>query len=468
MLPLKFRELAFHRHPPKARVFARCARSLASKQRLARSPTMLTSAPRRVFSGIQPTGRLHLGNYLGAVRNWVTLQDQFTAALPAIDGATAATPAPGSPAPAARTHHTAPHASVAGVAHAPLLFSIVDLHAMTMPYTPAALRSGVHLMTASLLACGIDPGRAILFRQSDVREHSELAWIFSCVTPLGWLNRMTQYKEKSGKGARDRAVLGLLSYPVLQAADILLYRADGVPVGEDQHQHLELARDIGAAFNRAYCGIGAGVSAAAGADGGTAGGVSAGAAAGAAGPAAASGPALPAVYNPSGFHFPLPATLSLPATGRIMSLRDGAKKMSKSEPDDASRINLTDGADAIRDKIRRAKTDSLPGFSYDPAVSPEKANLLDIFAVATARSPQELSEHYASAPASAFKGELADAVVALVAPISQEIGRLMADPAHLEAVLARGGDAARAIAADTMTHVRALTGLGGAGPSPAR
>src|ERR1700723_2380776 len=248
----------------------------------------------RIFSGIQPTGNLHLGNYLGAIRNWVALQHDYEC-----------------------------------------IFCIVDLHALTMPQEPAQLRAQTREVTAAYIAAGIDPERCIIFNQSMVSAHAELAWLLGCLTPLGWLNRMTQFKEKAGK-ERDNAGLGLYSYPVLMAADILLYKATHVPVGEDQKQHLELARDIAGAFNRRY-----GVE-----------------------------------------FFPLPEPQIFGAGTRVMSLRDGLKKMSKSDESDYSRINLTDDADAIALKIRRAKTDTepLPESAADLAKRPEADNLVTIYA----------------------------------------------------------------------------------------
>jgi tryptophanyl-tRNA synthetase len=361
---------------------------------------MALAASARVFSGIQPSGRLHLGNYVGAVRNWVKLQEQSSAL-------TGGSGAPGGP-----------------------LFSIVDLHAMTMPYRPAELRAGVLEMTASLLACGLRPEQCTLFLQSSVREHTELAWLLSCVTPLGWLQRMTQFKDKEGQrlaaarkaaaGARveapvSGAPLGLLSYPVLQAADILLYRATLVPVGEDQEQHLELARNAALAFNSAYGREGA------------------------------------PLFHP-------PATLLMPSGARIMSLRDGSRKMSKSDALDESRINLSDTADAIAAKVRAAKTDSTPGFSFDPSGRPDKSNLLVIYAVLAGESVDAVVARFASAPAAAFKSALAELLVATLGPIGNGIRQRLADPAHLHAVLREGGERAGAIAQATMRDVRAATG----------
>ena len=246
----------------------------------------------RIFSGVQPTGNLHLGNYLGAIKNWVRMQDDFEC-----------------------------------------IYCIVDLHAITIPQDPAELIANTREVTAGLIAAGIDPERSIIFNQSRIAAHAELAWLLNCFTPLGWLNRMTQFKEKAGK-KRDNAVLGLYAYPVLMAADILLYHATHVPVGEDQKQHLELSRDIAGTFNRNY----------------------------------------------DQDYFPLPEPLILGEATRVMSLRDGRAKMSKSEASENSRINLTDDAEAIQHKIRRAKTDSEPGMSFDPENRPEAANLLGIYA----------------------------------------------------------------------------------------
>jgi len=374
--------------------------SSAAAQATAPAPALPTPPPppaaRRVFSGIQPTGIPHLGNYLGALQAWVALQE-------------AVVPRPGAAAPP--PVHTTANTPAAHTA--PLVYCIVDLHAMTMPYDAGALQQACLTTAACLLAAGIDPARSVLFRQSAVREHSELAWLLSCVTPLGLLKRMTQFKQKSGR-ERDGACLGLLSYPVLQAADILLYRATEVPVGEDQHQHLELARDVAGAFNaRARAPI-----------------------------------------------FPLPATVSPPgAVRRVMSLRDASRKMSKSDPDDASRINLTDGPDAIRDKVRRAKTDSVTGFSLDAAGRPEKTNLVGIMAAVTGATPEAVAATYATASAAAFKDDLAAALIATLTPVGDEVRRRLADPAHLAAVLAAGGDAARRVAAGVMADVRAVAGI---------
>src|SRR5438132_3977977 len=263
----------------------------------------------RIFSGIQPTGNLHLGNYLGAIRNWVELQKHYEC-----------------------------------------IFCIVDLHALTQPQDPAELRASTREVTAAYIAAGIDPERCTIFNQSMVSAHAELAWLLACLTPLGWLNRMTQFKEKAGKN-RDVAGLGLYAYPVLMAADILLYNGTHVPVGEDQKQHLELARDLAGAFNRRY-----GVE-----------------------------------------YFPLPEPQIFGAATRVMSLRDGSKKMSKSESSDYSRINMTDDADTIALKIRRAKTDPepLPASVADLEQRPEAENLIGIHAALSGLSREEALARFA-------------------------------------------------------------------------
>jgi tryptophanyl-tRNA synthetase len=346
----------------------------------------------RVFSGIQPSGGLHLGNYLGAVRQWLSPQLQCASCA---------------------------------------LFSVVDLHALTSPARASpALRRHTLEMSAALLACGLTPSaRLHLFPQSAVREHAELAWLLSCQTPLGKLQRMTQYKQKRGGGGslEGSANLGLLSYPVLQAADILLYRATHVPVGEDQHQHLELAREVAATANAAWGGS-------------------------AAGSAAGSGSEAQL--------FPLPATLTLPLGARVMSLKDGRVKMSKSDPDDAARINMDDSADAIRAKVRAARTDSEPGFgALDPATRPEKANLVAILAAVTGRAPGEVAEAYAGASAVAFKADLVEALEGTVAPVRERLLRLRGDWGAVEAALRSGTEAAREMAEATMKIVRDRAGI---------
>ena len=327
----------------------------------------------RIFSGIQPTGNLHLGNYLGAIRNWVGLQESFDS-----------------------------------------IYCIVDLHAVTQPQDPDELRHNVREVTAGFVAAGIDPERCIIFNQSAVAEHSELAWLLSCLTPLGWLNRMTQFKEKAGK-KRDTAGLGLYAYPVLMAADILLYKASHVPVGEDQKQHLELSRDIAGAFNRQY-----------GVD-----------------------------------YFPLPEPQIFGAATRVMSLRDGTAKMSKSDASDNSRINMTDDAEAIARKIRKAKTDPdpLPGSPDGLADRPEAANLVGIFAAFADKTPGEICARFDGAQFSTFKQELADLAVSVLGPIGAEMKRLVDEPAYIDGILHRGGERASEIARHHMSEVRGIMGL---------
>jgi tryptophanyl-tRNA synthetase len=312
-----------------------------------------------------------LGNYLGAIRNWVPMQN---------------------------THEC--------------LFMLADLHAITVPQDPETLTRNTRETAASFIACGIDPTRAVIFPQSAVPEHSQLGWILNCHTPLGWLNRMTQFKEKSGKN-KEQASLGLYGYPVLQAADILLYHATHVPVGEDQKQHLELARDIAGAFNRAY----------------------------------------------AQEFFPLPEPLILPTAARIMSLRDGSKKMSKSDPSDYSRITLTDDADTIAKKIRKATSDSIEGVTYDPTARPEVANLLTIYAALTDSTAQAVAEKYAGAQTSTFKSNLAEIAVEKLAPITARMRELMNDHSTLDAILKDGASRARAIAAPILEQTMQRVGF---------
>ena len=327
-----------------------------------------------IFSGMQPTRQLHLGNYLGALKNWVNLQHQMDA-----------------------------------------IFCVVDLHAMTIEHDPETLRSNIREVAAAYIAAGIDPEKNILFNQSAVSGHAELNWILACHTPLGWLNRMTQFKEKAGK-QKDNAVLGLYAYPVLMAADILLYKATHVPVGEDQKQHLELARDIAGAFNR---------------------------------------------YYKADDFFPLPEPQILGEATRVMSLRDGTKKMSKSDESEYSRINLTDDADTIALKIRKAKTDPepLPETVEDLEKRPEANNLVTIYAALSDTSRAAVLAEFGGQQFSSFKGALADLSVAKLAPIAGEMNRLLGDRAELDRLLKRGADRANEIAARTMNEVKDLVGL---------
>jgi tryptophanyl-tRNA synthetase len=327
----------------------------------------------RIFSGIQPTGNLHLGNYLGAIRNWVALQHDYEC-----------------------------------------IFCIVDLHALTVPQDPIELRAATREVTAAYIAAGIDPQHCIIFNQSMVTAHSELAWILSCLTPLGWLNRMTQFKDKAGKN-REMAGLGLYAYPVLMAADIIGYKATHVPVGEDQKQHVELARDIAGAFNRRY----------------------------------------------EVDFFPLPEPQIFGEATRVMSLRDGTKKMSKSDTSDYSRINMTDDADAIALKVRRAKTDPEPLPDTIEALEkrPEADNLVGIYAALSEITREQALERFAGKNFSSFKEELSDVAVELLGRIGGEMRRLMADPGHIDTVLRRGAERAAEIAVPILREVQDITGL---------
>ncbi len=327
----------------------------------------------RVVSGIQPTGNLHLGNYLGAIRRWVKMQDEGEC-----------------------------------------VFFLADLHAITVFNDPAELRENVNAMAAALIACGVDPERAILFNQARVPAHAELAWLLNCTARMGWLNRMTQWKDKAGKN-REGASVGLFAYPVLQAADVLLYHATHVPVGEDQKQHLELARDIAIKFNADY------------------------------------GVEL----------FTLPEPLIGEEAARIMSLRDGGAKMSKSDPSDMSRINLTDTDDAIAQKIRKAKTDPapLPDSLEELAGRPEARNLVTIYAALADMPAQKVVEDFAGQGFGAFKPALADLLVATIAPIRSRLAEFRADPGMLERHLASGARRAATLAAPTLEAAYAALGL---------
>ncbi|GGF33341.1 tryptophan--tRNA ligase [Aliidongia dinghuensis] len=327
----------------------------------------------RILSGIQPTGNLHIGNYLGALKNWVRLQAEYDC-----------------------------------------IFCIVDLHAITVPQDPAALRASTREVAATYIAAGIDAERAVIFNQSMVSAHAELSWILTCLTPLGWLNRMTQFKDKAGKN-KDSVGLGLYAYPVLMAADILIYKATHVPVGEDQKQHLELARDLAQMFNKTFA--------------------------------------------PDFFPLPEPVIMG-PAT-RVMSLRDGTKKMSKSDASDYSRINMTDDADTIALKIRKAKTDPLPlPVSVEAAAArPEAENLLSIYAALTDASLADTVARFAGGEFARFKETLAEIAVAKLAPIADERARILADVGELDRLLRRGAERANAIAEPTMAAVKDLVGM---------
>ncbi|MBX9823459.1 MAG: tryptophan--tRNA ligase [Xanthobacteraceae bacterium] len=335
-----------------------------------------------VFSGVQPTGNLHLGNYLGAIVRFVELQSRYNC-----------------------------------------IYCVVDMHAITVWQDPQELTRAIREVTAAFIACGIDPNKHIVFNQSQVAEHAELAWVFNCVARLGWLNRMTQFKEKAGKD-RENASVGLYAYPSLMAADILVYRATHVPVGEDQKQHLELARDIAQKFNNDYA-------------------------------------ASIAARGFGDAFFPLPEPLIQGPATRVMSLRDGTKKMSKSEPSDQSRINLTDDADAIALKIRRAKTDPEPLPTEEKALDarPEADNLVGIYAALANKTKAEVLKEFGGAQFSTFKPALADLLVAKLSPVTAEMRRLMADTGYIDQVLADGSARAQALAAETMKAVKDIVGF---------
>jgi tryptophanyl-tRNA synthetase len=339
----------------------------------------------RVFSGMQPTSTLHLGNYLGALTNWVAMQE---------------------------THEC--------------IYCVVDMHAITVWQDPADLTRAIREVTAAYVAAGIDTGKSIIFNQSQVHQHAELAWVFNCVARLGWLNRMTQFKEKAGKD-KENASIGLYAYPALMAADILLYKATHVPVGEDQKQHLELARDIAQKFNNDFSaqiaekGLGTGE---------------------------------------LGF-FPQPEPMIQGPAPRVMSLRDGTKKMSKSDPSDYSRINLTDDAETIATKVRKAKTDpdALPSEEKGLEGRPEAENLVGIYAGLNGETKAQVLSQFGGGQFSGFKSALVDLAVTKLSPIAGEMRRLLADVSHIDAILGEGAQRAEAIAAPIMRDVKDIVGF---------
>ncbi|MFA7638830.1 MAG: tryptophan--tRNA ligase [Parvibaculum sp.] len=328
----------------------------------------------RVFSGVQPTGNLHLGNYLGAIRNFVGLQDSHEC-----------------------------------------VYCVVDMHAITVWQDPKELAANTREVAAAYIAAGIDPERHIVFNQSKVAAHAELAWILNCVARIGWLNRMTQFKDKAGKN-REQASVGLYAYPVLMAADILVYRATHVPVGEDQKQHLELARDTAQKFNNDF--------------------------------------SVPDF-------FPQPEPLIMGPATRVMSLRDGTKKMSKSDPSDLSRITMRDSADDISKKIRKAQTDPdpLPETLEGLEGRPGADNLVGIYAALAGKTKAEVLAEFAGAQFSVFKPALADLAVEKLSPITGEMQRLMGDPGYIDTVLEKGAERARAIADPIVARVREIVGF---------
>ncbi|WP_299080785.1 tryptophan--tRNA ligase [uncultured Ruegeria sp.] len=331
----------------------------------------------RVFSGAQPSGNLHLGNYLGALRNWVRMQGS--------------------------DYET--------------IYCMVDLHAITVWQDPKELQHATRELCAGYIASGLDPEKSILFNQSQVPEHAQLAWIFNCVARLGWMQRMTQFKDKAGKNAQN-ASLGLFAYPALMAADILVYHATHVPVGDDQKQHLELTRDIATKFNHDF-----------GVD-----------------------------------FFPLTEPVIEGAATRVMSLREGSKKMSKSDPSDMSRINMTDDADIIAKKIRKAKTDpdALPSETDGLADRPEARNLVNVYAALSDQTVEQVLAEVGGKQFGEFKPMLADLAVSKLAPISSEMTRLMGEETEIDRILARGAEKARAIAAPVLQQTYEIVGMVGA------
>ncbi|MGB3624795.1 MAG: tryptophan--tRNA ligase [Henriciella sp.] len=334
------------------------------------------TGPQRVFSGIQPTGNLHLGNYLGALQKFTRLQNEGWDCV----------------------------------------FCVVDLHAITMPFDPSQLANQTRQIAAAMLASGVEPGKSVLFAQSSVLAHTELTWVFDSVARMGWLEKMIQFKEKSGKDA-ERASVGLFNYPVLQAADILAYKATHVPVGEDQKQHLELSRDIADRFNRDF--------------------------------------------DAPGF-FPLPEALTDGPGARIMSLKDGTKKMSKSDPAENSRINLIDDADTIARKIKKSKTDTLGDMPSDKGGlegRPEVANLVGIYGALADMTDEQVLAEYGGKGFGTFKPALADLAVDHLGPITARMRELMDNPGEIDAALRQGAEQANAIAAPIMDEVRQLVGF---------
>ena len=327
----------------------------------------------RIFSGIQPTGDLHLGNYLGALRNWVALQNDYDC-----------------------------------------IYCIVDLHAITVWQEPNRLASNTREVTAGLIASGLDPKKNIIFNQSALSAHAELAWVFNCIARLGWLNRMTQFKEKAGKH-KENASVGLYVYPNLMAADILLYKANHVPVGDDQKQHIELARDIAQKFNNDY----------------------------------------------KTDLFPLPEPMIFGEATRVMSLKDGSKKMSKSDPSENSRINMTDGPDDIARKIKKATSDSelLPGSSEDLLTRPEAKNLIGIYAALSNQNTTQVCSEFEGKQFSDLKGKLTDLAVSVLGPIGVEMSQLMSEPSYLDSVLRDGAEKSRVISDEVLAEVYDVIGF---------
>ncbi|KAG6542381.1 hypothetical protein Mapa_016210 [Marchantia paleacea] len=341
-----------------------------------------SAVKKRVVSGVQPTGTIHLGNYLGAIKNWVALQDVYDT-----------------------------------------LFFVVDLHAITLPHEPKELIEATKKSAALYVACGVDPSKASIFVQSHVRAHAELTWLLSCVTPISWLNKMIQFKEKARKSGEDVGT-GLLTYPLLMASDILLYQCDLVPVGEDQRQHLELTRDVADRVNNLY-----------------------------------GGKKWKKRGGPGGRIFKVPDALIPPAGARIMSLTDGTSKMSKSAPSDQSRINLLDTRDEIVRKVTRCKTDSFTGMEFDNPDRPECTNLLGIYQLVSGKTKEEVVEEVKDMNWGQFKPLLADALVEHLTPIQKRYGEVVAEPAYLDGILKEGAERAEVIANATLENIQNAMGF---------
>lgn len=328
---------------------------------------------KRMVSGVQATGDLHLGNYMGALKDWVKMQESYDC-----------------------------------------FFFLADLHAITIPRDPAELKRSTIEVAAAFLACGLNPDKSTLFLQSHIHQHSELSWILACMTPLGWLNRMTQFKDKAGKD-KELASTGLYTYPVLQAADILMYKPHFVPVGEDQKQHVELVRDIAGSVNRKF----------------------------------------------NKDIFPLPEPLIKPENSRIKSLRDGTKKMSKSDPSDQSRINLSDSKNDIYQKIKRAKTDSIAKITYEPESRPEVANLINIYSELAAKSRDQILKEYEGSGFAKFKEDLAECAAEVLGPITERYKYFLDDKEELLSIIGKGSEKARKVAMETILEVKREFGFWG-------
>ncbi|KAK8654825.1 hypothetical protein V6N13_107422 [Hibiscus sabdariffa] len=359
-----------------------CCCSLSLSQPVA-PETSSSSVRKRIVSGVQPTGAIHLGNYLGAIKNWIALQNSYDT-----------------------------------------LFFIVDLHAITLPYDTQQLSKASRNTAAIYLACGVDTSKASVFVQSHVRAHVELMWLLSCSTPIGWLNRMIQFKEKSRKAGDENVGVALLTYPVLMASDILLYQSDFVPVGEDQKQHLELTRELAERVNYLY-----------------------------------GGRKWKKLGGRGGPIFKVPEPLIPPAGARVMSLTDGLSKMSKSAPSDQSRINLLDPKDVIANKIKRCKTDSFPGLEFDNPERPECNNLLSIYQIISSKTKEEVAQECQDMNWGTFKNLITDALVDHLHPIQVRYEEIISDPAYLDGVLAEGATKAAAIADATLENVYQAMGF---------